>query len=120
MDPFSEILGGVALRGAVFFNAEFSAPWGFSSPHSRSLTPFLAPGALHLVIYHFVVEGFGLVHLEDGRQLRLEAGDIIVLPHGDAHGMASGEGVQEKETPTLSAKLQARDLKTMRAGGGGE
>jgi len=120
MDAFSEILGGVALKGALFFSAEFSAPWGFSSPPSRNLAPVLAPGAPHLVIYHFVIEGSGFIHLEDGSKLQLEAGDVIVLPHGDAHGMYSAEGVREKETPAMVAKLQARDLRTMQAGGGGE
>ena len=38
MDAFSEILSGVKLNGAVFFNAEFSAPWGFSaSPETECL-----------------------------------------------------------------------------------
>jgi len=37
MDAFSEILSGVKLHGAVFFNAEFSAPWGFSVPASNQL-----------------------------------------------------------------------------------
>jgi AraC-like DNA-binding protein len=120
MDAFSEILGGVALKGALFFRAEFSAPWGFSSPPSRSLAPVLAPGAPHLVIYHLVIEGSGFVRLEDGSKLRLEAGDVIVLPHGDAHGMSSAEGVREKETQAMVAKLQARDLTAMQAGGGGK
>jgi AraC-like DNA-binding protein len=120
MDAFSEILGGVALKGALFFSAEFSAPWGFSSPPSRSLTPALAPGAPHLVIYHFVIEGSGLVGLKDGFKLRLEAGDVIVLPHGDPHVMCSAEGVRELETSLLLGKVQARDLTAMRAGGGGK
>jgi hypothetical protein len=34
--------------------------------------------------------------------------------------MSSAEGVREKETPAMVAKLQARDLRTMQAGGGGE
>jgi AraC-like DNA-binding protein len=120
MDAFSEILGGVALKGALFFSAEFSAPWGFSSPPSRDLAPLLAPGALHLVIYHLVVDGSALVRLEDGSALPLEAGDVIVLPHGDPHRMYSREGVREAETPAMLRKIQARDLTAMRAGGGGE
>ena len=35
MDAFSEILSGVRLSGAVFFSAEFSAPWGLSAPASK-------------------------------------------------------------------------------------
>jgi transcriptional regulator GlxA family with amidase domain len=37
MDAFSEILTGVKLSGAVFFTAEFSAPWGFSTPSAHWL-----------------------------------------------------------------------------------
>lgn len=110
MDAFSEILGGLALKGAMFFSAEFSAPWGFSTPPSRYLAPVVAPGSPHLVVYHFLIEGSGFVLLEDGSKLRLEAGDVIVLPHGEAHEMCSAEGVQEKETPVIIAKIQARDL----------
>ena len=55
MDAFSEVLSGVRLKGAMFFSAEFSAPWQLSTPHSRTLASTLAPGAQHTVIYHFVV-----------------------------------------------------------------
>ena len=120
MDAFSEILGAIVLKGALFFSAEFSAPWGFSSPPSRDLAPTLSPGAPHLVIYHFLIEGSGFVRIEDGSELRLEAGDVIVVPHGDAHAMSSGKGVRDRQTAVMMAKLEARDLETMRAGGGGE
>ena len=96
MDAFSEILGGVAMKGALFFSAEFSAPWGFASPPSCNLVPLLAPGAQHLVIYHFVIDGSGFVRMEDGSTLRLDAGDVVVLPQGDAHRMSSSEGVDGK------------------------
>ena len=120
MDAFSEILGGVVLKGALFFSAEFSAPWAFNSPPAQDLAPVLAPRAPHLLIYHFLIEGSGVVRLENGSALRLEAGDVIVLPHGDAHEMCSAEGVGDKQTQAMLAKLQARDLSTMQAGGGGE
>jgi AraC-like DNA-binding protein len=120
MDAFSEILRGVALKGALFFSAEFSAPWGFSAPHSQNLAPLVASGALHLVIYHFLIEGSGLIRMQDGQRLRLEAGDVIVLPHGDPHGMFSAEGARDTETSAIVGKLQLRDLRTMKAGGGGE
>ena len=57
MDAFSEVLSGVRLKGAVFFNAEFTAPWTLATPNACSMTPTLAPGAQHLVMYHYVVDG---------------------------------------------------------------
>ena len=61
MDAFSEILSGVKLNGAVFFTAEFSAPWGFSTPASKLMAEKVAPGAPHLVLYHLVIEGGAVV-----------------------------------------------------------
>src|SRR5438128_436142 len=66
------------------------------------------------------IEGSGVVRLEDGSELRLGAGDVIVLPHGDPHGMCSGEGRRDAETPAILRKVHARDLTAMRAGGGGD
>jgi hypothetical protein len=92
MDAFSEIFSGVKLSGALFFSAEFSAPSCFASPASNTLAPLLAPGAPHLVIYHFVIDGAAFVQLPDGQSIELGAGDIVVLPHGDPHVMTSAPG----------------------------
>src|SRR5438067_7560260 len=37
MDAFSQILSGVQLTGAVFFSAEFSAPWGLTTPTAKAM-----------------------------------------------------------------------------------
>src|SRR6266481_3890431 len=63
MDAFSQILSGVKLNGAVFFSAEFSAPWGFSQPASNIMAARIAPGAEHLVLYHLVIEGGAVIEL---------------------------------------------------------
>src|SRR5262249_40583087 len=85
MDAFSEILSGVKLNGAVFFTAEFSAPWGFSAPASKQMADTLAPGAPHLLLYHLLVEGSAMVEMADGQSLDLNSGDIVIFPNGDAH-----------------------------------
>ena len=121
MDAFSEILSGVKLNGALFFSAEFSAPWCFASPASNTLAPLLAPGAPHLVIYHFVIDGAAFVQLPDGQSIELGPGDIVVLPHGDPHVMTSAKGVTAASlTSAIISKVQSRDLRPMQAGGGGE
>ena len=120
MDAFSHILNGVVLKGALFFNAEFSAPWGFNAPAAEELAAILAPDAPHLLIYHFLVEGSGFVRLSDDLPIWLEPGDVIVLPHGDPHEMCSSQGSARALSVAMQAKLQARDLTAMRAGGGGD
>jgi len=121
MDAFSEILSGIKLNGAVFFNADFSAPWGFAAPASQALAPALAPGAPHLVIYHFVIDGGAIARIADGPSITLEPGDVVIFPHGDPHILTSGAGSAEPlQTYAITQKVMTRDLTPLRAGGGGE
>ncbi|HEX5432247.1 MAG TPA: AraC family transcriptional regulator [Bryobacteraceae bacterium] len=120
MDAFSEILSGVKLNGAVFFTAEFSAPWGFSAPASKEVAAKIAPGAEHLVLYHLVVEGGALIELPDGQPVELQPGDIVIFPHGDAHQMSSKGAARPFPDYGIDSKIQARDLNPLQAGGGGE
>jgi AraC-like DNA-binding protein len=120
MDAFSQILSGVKLNGAVYFTAEFSAPWGLTTPAANTMAARIAPGAEHLVLYHLVVDGGAHIELVDGRSLELEAGDVVVLPNADPHHMSSGKDAT-KPFPNygISAKIQSHDLSPLRAGGGG-
>ncbi|MGA9770228.1 MAG: AraC family transcriptional regulator [Blastocatellia bacterium] len=120
MDVLSEVLRTVRLEGALFFNAEFSAPWCLSNSRSAAIAPYLSPGAEHLIMYHFLTEGRAYARLPDGRREELIAGDIIVFPHGDAHLL--GNGWPEKPVDSLRtfAKNLSEELKLARFGGGGE
>jgi AraC-like DNA-binding protein len=121
MDAFSEILSGVKMHGAVFFTAEFSAPWGLSMPAANVMAAKLAPGAAHLVTYHLVVEGGAVIELADGPSIELKPGDVVIFPHGDPHHMSSGKGAKPPfPNYGISAKVKSRDLSPLRAGGGGE
>ena len=122
MDAFSEILSGVKLNGAVFFNAEFSSPWGFSVPPSKqmSVADTLAPGAAHFLLYHLVVDGSAFVEMEDGETLELRSGDVVIFPNGDTHHMSSKGAKRPFPNYGINDKIKARDLSPLHAGGGGE
>jgi len=120
MDAFSEILSGVKLSGAVFFTAEFSAPWGISAPASNMMAEKVAPGAAHLVLYHLLIDGGGFIEMEDGQSVVLTPGDVVIFPHGDPHHMSSGRGTRPPfPNYGITPKIKARDLSPLRAGGGG-
>ena len=120
MDAFSEILAGVKLSGALFFSAEFSAPWGFSAPAAKQIANELSVGASHLVLYHFVIDGGAYVQLKDGEPIELKPGDIVIFPHGDPHNMTSNKGAKAPfPSYGISSKIKSRDLSTLQAGGGG-
>jgi AraC-like DNA-binding protein len=120
VDAFSEVLSGVRLNGALFFSAQFSAPWGFFSPASHHLAPILSPGAEHLVLYHYVVEGVAKAKVIDGVELDLQPGDIVVFPHGDAHELRGNDPAKPIDAKIVLAKIANRDLSVCEWGGGGE
>jgi AraC-like DNA-binding protein len=120
MDAFSEILSAVKLNGAVFFSAELSAPWGFSTPPAKVIAEQLVPGAAHVVLYHFVIDGTAVVQMVDGPLIEINAGEVVVFPQAHLHHMAS----EKTATPPfpnygIAAKIKSRDLTPLRAGGGG-
>jgi len=120
MDVLSEVLRVVTLEGAVFYNAEFSAPWSFRSPGSSKVAPYLAPGAGHVIIFHLLTEGRAVARIEDGERLPLEAGDIVVFPHGDPHILENGRPTQIRDNEEDLRRILSQGLKLARMGGGGE
>ncbi len=120
MDAFSEVLSAVKLQGALFFNAEFSAPWGLISPASRDLASQVLPSAEHLIIYHLVTEGEAFVQLDEGAPVHLSAGDIVMFPHGHRHRMGNGSPPRLLTPEVVLKFIRCRSLGPMQAGGDGQ
>jgi AraC-like DNA-binding protein len=120
MDAFSEVLAAVKLEGAMFFHAEFSAPWGFASPCSAQMAPELLPGAEHLILYHMLLDGAAVAHVEGGEAIAMCAGDIVIFPHGDAHRMGDRTPVKVSTGLPILERIRARNMGPLQAGGGGE
>ena len=91
MDVLSDVLRVVRLSGAVFFTADFSAPWGVESPFPEKLAA-LMPQAECVVLFHILVEGECEVECEGHPLTTMESGDVIVFPRGDQHTMRSHHG----------------------------
>lgn len=120
MDVLSEALKVVKLQGAMFYNGEFSSPWSLCSPASRTVAPYLAPGAGHVIIYHLLTEGHASARLLDGERIALEAGDLVIFPHGDPHIIENGLPTKSVDMAGELARIVAQGLKLARFGGGGE
>ncbi|MCI0614429.1 cupin domain-containing protein, partial [bacterium] len=98
-DVLSNVLRTVRLTGAVFFYVEAAPPWAaVTSPKYRGI-PHIMPDAGHLISYHVVTRGncYGIV--KGMPPVRLEAGDVIVFPHGDPHVMTSDPAIEAVELP---------------------
>jgi AraC-like DNA-binding protein len=120
MDVLSEVLRVVKLQGALFYNGEFSSPWSVCSPASRTVAPYLASGARHLIIYHLLTEGHASARLMDGEPIALDAGDLVIFPHGDPHIIENGRATKPVDMAKELARIVANGLKVSRLGGGGK
>ncbi|MDR4469039.1 MAG: cupin domain-containing protein [Nitrospira sp.] len=121
MDVLSDVLKAVKLDGAVFFNGEFSSPWCARQPDACSMASYLSAGSKHVIIYHLMTEGRGYARVgEHGRAISLEAGDIIIIPHGDAHLMGNGPSVKPVDSSEQLRKVLAEGKMLSQFGGGGE
>jgi len=119
MDVISDVLGAVKLKGAFYFNGEFSAPWAVRTPESRSLAPHFGQSG-RLVIFHLLTHGQGLAGLENGPLLSLGPGDVIVFPRGDAHVVGNGLPMRPVDYGSELARIVKHGLRVTRTGGEGE
>jgi AraC-like DNA-binding protein len=118
-DALSEVLRLVRLTGAVFLNAELTAPWAVQTPSARQLAAQLLPDADWLVEYHLVVEGECWIRIADGDPVRLQAGDLVMVPHGDSHRLSSEPGLQTQAVDASALKLPAHGEIVHHSHGGG-
>ena len=119
MDVLSEALNAVRMTGAIFYYAECTAPWGFAVPPLHKVAHVLAPGTERLVPYHLVAEGEAVVRFADGPEIPLRAGDVVIIPHGDAHTVANGSPSKLIDSAAELGRFLGGDVRTMRLGGGG-
>jgi len=110
MDALSDVLRVVQLTGAVFLDAEFSAPWCAIVPADSPLCSTYLPPAECIVSFHLVTEGRCWAMLPDDRAgaLQIDAGDVIVVPRGETHIIGSSTDL----TPEVLAPLLANQVAT--------
>ncbi len=119
MDALSAALGSVHMTGAVFYDAVCTKPWAFAVPPLSTYAHLLAPATERLVSYHLITEGAGIVRFEDDVELPIEAGDVVVVPHGDAHVMSDGPVVRMLDKGGSLDRFLAGDVSAFELGGGG-
>ena len=122
-DPFDvvpQVLDLVRLTGAIFFRADFSAPWAYTSPRTVELRGALPPGEGSLVMFHVIAEGRCWVALTDGVRHPLSRGDVVVLPYGDAHSFGSAEEAEPVSIVSLMPPQPWTTFPRIEHGGDGD
>ncbi len=77
MDVWSDVLQSIRLEGSIFFRSALARPWGMACPANG--TP----------LFHIVL--FGHCWLQTAAMaeaIRVENGDIVFIPRGEAHWIA--------------------------------
>ncbi len=119
-DALSDVLHTVRLTGAAFFDVTVRAPWVLEAPPSSLCAPHVMPGVKHVIEYHVVTAGRCWAGLTDQPPIRLQAGDILIFPQGDAHVFSSEPGRQRGD-PMLELYQQPEGTQLpvpIRAGSG--
>jgi len=124
VDVLSDVLRSIRLTGSMFFLVEASTPWITAAPHASTFAGAVLPAAQHLISYHVIVEGSCWGGLGDEAPRRLEAGDILVVPHGDPYYLAASPGapaeIDTEEALHFFRQMAAGELPpTVQEGGGG-
>lgn len=93
-DALSDALGSLQLSAGMFPRTELAVPWGVD------VDP------LPCVVFHLMARGHGRLEISDEAAIELGPGDLVVIPHGDAHRLVDADG---SSSIKLVRMLQERD-----------
>lgn len=120
MDALSEVLRVLRLDSGIFLEAEFTAPWCIDSAPGRDDVRHILPAAEHVTLYHLLTEGRCRARIPGAAEsVELEAGDLIMFPHGDAHRIGSDLQLPPVPAETLVVPAAGGGLARIDHGGGG-
>jgi AraC-like DNA-binding protein len=98
MDALATVLAVVGVRGAIAATVNAAEPWGLALD--------AVPGAA----FHAITDGtawlrvHGIPGVRDEADIRLMPGDIVLLPCGTAHTLASAPGMRTQPFDHLAAE----------------
>ena len=122
MDSLSDVLKSVRLDGAVYYNAEFRAPWCINATFGLKSVSDRLGHAEHVMFFHFLVDGGCKMQLLDtGEVLPVTAGELVLFSENANHLMGSDLQLAPIPAETLAADPASDpDFVHVRHGGRGE
>ncbi len=103
MDILAQVLDRVRLGGTLLFHFELGHPWNLALPER--------PYAL----FHYLSRGSATLALEQGKELRMDAGDFVVVTRGEPHLIYSDR--RTEPLPILNIDRLSQRLGVVRHGG---
>jgi AraC-like DNA-binding protein len=107
MDPLTDILQDMRLESSFYARSDLRAPWGlaFSVKDGPS--------------FHVIVTGHCWLRI-DTERIPLHAGDLVLLPHGVAHQLASNSEGPAIPLEALPSERIGHNAALLRSEGDGE
>ena len=107
-DSLSDALQAARFRSTILCRSELAAPWGFSVAR-RDFAAF-----------HVVLRGRCVLEVDSvTARTWLSAGDLVILPHGNAHAVRDAPGSRIVRLEDLVMDAESDDRGIVRAGGRG-
>jgi AraC-like DNA-binding protein len=106
-DALSDVLQDLRLSGASYCRTDLRAPWGLKIPAQEG------------AIFHFVAEGSGWLQTAARKVVRLEARDVVLLPHGAGHIVVDQPGSPTRALRDVDRERLGTTTYRLRAGGTG-
>jgi AraC-like DNA-binding protein len=109
-DALGAALHLLRMRATFYCRTEVSAPWALGMPSIGDSVSF-----------HLLIEGRCWVELPDGDPLEMGPGDLVLVPHGLGHVVASSAGVRPAaRVDHLPQEYVGEHYSVLRYGGGGD
>jgi AraC-like DNA-binding protein len=118
-EPLEQALERLKLEGAIYLRAEYTEGWALADQGGPFFAAMMHPGAERLVLFHVVASGRCWVSGADGERYWASAGDVIVLPYGDAFLMGGLEPVEPVSIMSVVAPPPWNEMPIVRHGAGG-
>jgi AraC-like DNA-binding protein len=117
--PLNEALERLRLEGAIYLRAEYTEGWALADQGGPMFAAMMHPGAERLTLFHVVASGRCWVSTADGERYWASAGEVIVLPYGDAFLMGGVEPVEPVSILSVLAAPPWTEMPIVRHGEGG-
>ncbi len=109
LEPLGEVLHLLRMSGTFYCRSHFTAPWGLDLPPIADT-----------LMFHVVTSGQCWLEVEGAESRLLHRGDLVLVPHGRGHRLASEPTVAAAALFDLERQEISERYEILRHGGGGE
>jgi AraC-like DNA-binding protein len=90
-DILSDVLSAIRFEGSLYFKVCAGAPWVSTNPSMREIGRIVMPSSANVIPFHIMLSGEAWAWPEDqdSEPLAFTSGDILILPAGSRHMIAS-------------------------------